>query len=156
MRLAKPPRGRTIKRGMSIAGLFGPDLPALVIIAPFCVPAMKRVCSLSFSLCSLILFLCSLIFFLCSFTSRRFFWGAILSFLTCFLYRSTSGTTPRVTPACKFRNAFRSRAMVKALLNRKTGKRPLLYYGPFRKLQKDYRRFGGLSNKVQDIITYRL
>src|SRR5919112_1702383 len=54
MRLAKPPWGRTIKRGMSIDGLFGPDLPAPMTGAPFCVPAMTKsdsapfVCASSF------------------------------------------------------------------------------------------------------------
>src|ERR687889_391724 len=70
---------------------------------------------------------CSLSLFLCSFTS----WRAFLSFWACFLLRSASGTAPRVRPLCSLRNTFRSRAMPKALLNRKTGKATPLLYNPF-------------------------
>src|SRR5215213_6021772 len=55
---------------------------------------------------------------LCSFMS----WWACLRASACSLNCSMSGTAPRVRPPCRFRNTFRSRAMPKALLNRKTGK----------------------------------
>src|SRR5215218_310228 len=64
---------------------------------------------------------------LCSFMS----WWACLRASACSLNCSMSGTAPRVRPPCRFRNTFRSRAMPKALLNRKTGKqRPFYYYDP--------------------------
>src|SRR5215213_7003276 len=49
-------------------------------------------------------------------------WWACLRASACSLNCSMSGTAPRVRPPCRFRNTFRSRAMPKALLNRKTGK----------------------------------